>query len=46
MLKMAVDKNIRTYIEELPMKDANKAVEGIKANKVRYRYVLKQDIDP
>ena len=32
-------------IEELPMKDVQKAVEGVKNNKARYRYVLTQDID-
>lgn len=37
---------IKTWIEELSMKDASKAVQGVKDNKVRYRYVLKQDIDP
>ena len=31
-------------IEELPMKDAKKAVEGVKSGKPRYRYVLKQDL--
>lgn len=31
-------------IEELPMKDAKKAVENVKANKIKYRYVLTQDL--
>ena len=46
MLEMCAKNNIRTWIEELSMKDCSKAVQGVKDNKVRYRYVLKQDIDP
>merc|ERR1712225_94696 len=46
MLKLAASKGIKTWVEELSMKDASKAVQGVKDNKVRYRYVLKQDIDP
>ncbi|KAA1476357.1 GroES-like protein [Dentipellis sp. KUC8613] len=44
MLDLAAKKGIKPWIEELPMKDVKKAVEGVKDNKVRYRYVLKQDI--
>ena len=32
-------------IEEMPMKDVKKALEGLHSGKVRYRYVLKQDIE-
>jgi len=46
MLKLAASKGIKTWVEELSMKEASKAVQGVKDNKVRYRYVLKQDIDP
>ncbi|OSC98300.1 GroES-like protein [Trametes coccinea BRFM310] len=46
MLQLAADKGIKPWIQELPMKDAGKALEGVKAGKVRYRYVLKQDIAP
>lgn len=45
MLKLAAEKGIHPIIDEvLPMKDAAKAVENVKNNKVRYRYVLKQDL--
>lgn len=45
MLALAVEKNVRPIIDEiLPMKEAGKAIEGVKTNKVRYRYVLKADI--
>lgn len=45
MLKLASEKGIKTWSEILPMKDVGKAIQGVKDNKVRYRYVLKQDID-
>ncbi|EMD37733.1 hypothetical protein CERSUDRAFT_105645 [Gelatoporia subvermispora B] len=45
MLELARSKGIRPWIEELPMKDVAKALEGVKDNKVHYRYVLTQDID-
>lgn len=44
MLSLADKKGIKPWIEELPMKDAKKAVENVQKNSVRYRYVLKQDI--
>lgn len=44
MLQGAADNGIKTWIEELPMSQASKAVQGVKDNKVRYRYVLKQDL--
>jgi len=44
MLHLAAKKGIKPWIEELPMRDCKKAVEGVKANKVRYRYVLSQDL--
>ena len=44
MLKLAAEKNIKPWIEELPMKEARKALEGVAKNKVRYRYVLTQDL--
>ncbi|KAJ3010261.1 hypothetical protein NUW54_g2540 [Trametes sanguinea] len=46
MLQLAADKGIKPWIQELPMKEAGKALEGVKAGKVRYRYVLQQDIAP
>ena len=44
MLKLAAEKGIKPWIEELPMKDAGKAIQGVAENKVRYRYVLAQDL--
>ncbi|KAI5118606.1 hypothetical protein M0805_004181 [Coniferiporia weirii] len=44
MLDLAAKKGIKPWIEELPMKDVKIAIEGLKDNKARYRYVLKQDI--
>jgi len=44
MLKLAAEKNIKSWIEVFPMKDAGKAVQGMIDGKSRYRYVLKQDL--
>ncbi|KAI9634671.1 chaperonin 10-like protein [Dioszegia hungarica] len=45
MLKLAAQKNVRPVIDQiLPMSQAGKAIEGVKENHVRYRYVLKQDL--
>ena len=44
MLALAAEKGIKPWIEELPMKDAKKALEGLGDNKVKYRYVLSQDL--
>lgn len=44
MLELAASKGIRPWIEELPMKDAKKAIEGVGKNAVKYRYVLTQDM--
>ena len=44
MLALAAKKGIKPWIEELPMKDVKKALEGLGDNKVRYRYVLSQDL--
>jgi alcohol dehydrogenase (NADP+) len=44
MLALAAEKHVVPWIELLPMKDAKKAVEGLKNNKVKYRYVLTQDL--
>ncbi|EJD06256.1 GroES-like protein [Fomitiporia mediterranea MF3/22] len=44
MLQLAADKGIKPWIEELPMKDCQKAIEGILSGKPRYRYVLTQDL--
>ncbi|KAL1947226.1 hypothetical protein VTO73DRAFT_14187 [Trametes versicolor] len=46
MLALAAEKGVKPWIQELPMKEAGKALEGVQAGKVRYRYVLQQDIAP
>ncbi|KZT10969.1 GroES-like protein [Laetiporus sulphureus 93-53] len=45
MLELARSKNVRPWIETMPMKDAGKALMGVKENRVRYRYVLTQDLN-
>lgn len=44
MLQLAADKGVKPWIEEMPMKDVKRAIEGVLDNKVRYRYVLTQDL--
>ncbi|TFK37300.1 NADPH-dependent alcohol dehydrogenase [Crucibulum laeve] len=44
MLELVVKKGVKSYVEVLPMKEASKAVQNVKNNKVRYRHVLKVDI--
>jgi alcohol dehydrogenase (NADP+) len=46
MLKLAAEKGIKPILDEiLPMSKAGDAVEKVKTNKVRYRFVLKQDLE-
>ncbi len=40
MLQLAADKQVKPWIQERPMKEANQAVKDMEANKARYRYVL------
>lgn len=40
MLQLFADKGIKTWNQNIPMKDANKAVVDMDAGKARYRYVL------
>lgn len=40
MFKLAVEKNVKTWIEERPMKEATQAVQDMHHGKARYRYVL------
>jgi len=40
MLQLAADKKVKPWIQEIPMKDANKAIVEMEAGKSRYRYVL------
>ncbi len=45
MLQLAADKGIKPVIDQImDMKDAGKAIEAVKNNNVRYRFVLKQDL--
>lgn len=43
MLDFAARHHVRPMVEELPMKQAHEAVARLRANKVRYRMVLKAD---
>jgi alcohol dehydrogenase (NADP+) len=40
MLDLAVQRNIKPWIQQIPLKDANRAVVDLHAGKARYRYVL------
>ncbi|TPX16221.1 uncharacterized protein E0L32_004216 [Thyridium curvatum] len=40
MLALAVDKGVRPWVEQRPMRDANRAMADMLAGKARYRYVL------
>lgn len=40
MLKFVAEKKIKPWIQERPMKEANKAVVDMDGGKARYRYVL------
>ena len=44
MLELARSKGVKPWIEELPMREVGKALQNLKDNKVRYRYVVKQDL--
>lgn len=43
MLQLAVEKKVKSWIQERPMKDANQAVVDMEAGKARYCYVLVND---
>lgn len=46
LLDIAAKHDIKPWIHEiLPMSRAGEAIEAVKTNKVRYRYVLKQDLE-
>jgi alcohol dehydrogenase (NADP+) len=40
MLKLFAEKGVRAWNNNVPMKDANKAIIDMDAGKARYRYVL------
>jgi D-arabinose 1-dehydrogenase-like Zn-dependent alcohol dehydrogenase len=41
MLKLVSEKNIKAWVETYPMDQVNEAIEGFRAGKPRFRYVLK-----
>ena len=45
MLKIAAEKGVKPWIQEMPMKDVKKAIEAVDNNTVRYRCVLTQDLN-
>ncbi|KAG9118685.1 NADP-dependent alcohol dehydrogenase, partial [Ceratobasidium sp. 392] len=44
MLQLAARKNIQPWVQVFPMSRIKQAVEGMKAGKPKYRYVLEQDL--
>lgn len=44
MLKLFDEKNVRTWNNNVPMKEANKCVVDMDAGKARYRYVLVHEV--
>lgn len=40
MLQLAADKEIRPWVQTVPMKDANRAIVDMDAGRPRYRYTL------
>ena len=45
MLALAAERGIAPRIELMPMRECKRAVEGVRAGRPRYRYVLEQDLD-
>ncbi|KAH9948147.1 GroES-like protein [Amylocystis lapponica] len=44
MLKIAAEKGVKPWIQQVPMSQYKTALEAVEAGTVRYRYVLTQDI--
>ncbi|KAH8831154.1 NADPH-dependent alcohol dehydrogenase [Flagelloscypha sp. PMI_526] len=44
MFRLAVEKGVKSWIKVAPMSQAGAAVQAVHEGKVRYRYVLKNDI--
>lgn len=40
MLQLAADKNVKSWVQTRPLKEANQVVQEMEAGKARYRYVL------
>jgi len=45
MLQLAADKDVKPWVNVMPMKEAAKAIKAVEDNSVRYRSVLTQDIE-
>jgi len=45
MLELAVEKDVRPWIEEIPMRDANRAIVEMEKGTPRYRYILVNEDD-
>ncbi|KAJ4246343.1 hypothetical protein NW762_013694 [Fusarium torreyae] len=43
MLQLAVDKNLKSWVEKRPMSKANEVLKDLEAGKPRFRYVLVND---
>merc|ERR1712032_348341 len=46
MMRLASEKQIKPWIEILPMSECGKGVKRVEQNDVKYRFVYKQDIEP
>ncbi|KAK0706266.1 chaperonin 10-like protein [Lasiosphaeria miniovina] len=46
MLQLAAEKNVKPWVTEVPMKDANKAILEMEAGVPRYRYTLVNEEQP
>lgn len=44
MLQLAADKGVKCWSQVIKMKDVGQAIESVKTNGARYRYVLEQDL--
>lgn len=40
MLELVAQKNVKPWVEEIPMKEANRGIVDMHDGKARYRYVL------
>jgi len=45
MLQLAVEKDVRPWVEEIPMRDANRAIVEMEKGTPRYRYTLVNEED-
>lgn len=46
MLNLAAEKDIKPWIEVMDMKKCGEGIERVAKNDIRYRFVLRQDIEP